>query len=77
VDAFSRPTPERRVVILGSDKGDKARPRFDAAQELGHLVLHRDHPEPGNRALEKQAHRFAGAFLLPADQVAAEWPEGG
>lgn len=76
VDAFSWPAPQRPVVILGSDKGDRARSRFDAAHELGHLVLHRDHPEPANRHLEKQAHRFAGAFLLPAERLTAEWPEG-
>lgn len=76
VDAFSWPGPRRPIVILGSDKRKKDRSRFDAAHELGHLVMHRDHPEPANRDLEKQAHRFAGAFLLPADRLAAEWPQG-
>jgi Zn-dependent peptidase ImmA (M78 family)/transcriptional regulator with XRE-family HTH domain len=76
VDAFSWPAPHRPIVILGSDKRKRDRSRFDAAHELGHLVMHRDYPEPANRDLEKQAHRFAGAFLLPADQLAAEWPQG-
>jgi Zn-dependent peptidase ImmA (M78 family)/DNA-binding XRE family transcriptional regulator len=76
VDAFSWPQEDRPIVILAADKGKKDRSRFDAAHELGHLVMHAHQPEPGNRDLEKQAHRFAGAFLLPADQLIAEWPKG-
>jgi Zn-dependent peptidase ImmA (M78 family)/transcriptional regulator with XRE-family HTH domain len=76
VDAFSWPGIERPIVILGSDKGDKARSRFDAAHELGHLVMHRDHPKPGDRELERQANRFASAFLLPGERLDAEWPSG-
>jgi Zn-dependent peptidase ImmA (M78 family) len=63
-------------VILGSDKGDRARSRFDAAHELGHLVMHHEHPKPGDPQLEKQAHRFASAFLLPTERLHAEWPSG-
>lgn len=68
----------RPVVLIGTDKGTAARWRFDAAHELGHLILHRnldrrrlrnlaDHKE-----VELQAHRFAGAFLLPRDSFADE-----
>jgi Zn-dependent peptidase ImmA (M78 family)/transcriptional regulator with XRE-family HTH domain len=76
VDAFSWPGNGRPIVILGSDKGDRARSRFDAAHELGHLVMHREHPKPGDRQLEGQAHRFASVFLLPTEQLHAEWPSG-
>lgn len=76
VDAFSWPGVDRPIVILGLDKGDRARSRFDAAHELGHLVMHRDHPQPGDRDLERQAHRFASTFLLPPDRLMAEWPSG-
>jgi Zn-dependent peptidase ImmA (M78 family) len=78
VDAFSWPTkpPRRPIVILGSDKDVPNRSRFDAAHELGHLLMHFDHPKPDDRALETQAHRFAGAFLLPAEQLEQEWPAG-
>ncbi len=76
VDAFSWPGIERPIIILGSDKDDKARARFDAAHELGHMVMHRNHPRPGDRDLERQAHRFASTFLLPADELEAEWPGG-
>lgn len=76
VDAFSWPGAARPIVILIADKEDRARSRFDAAHELGHLVMHREHPRPGDPQLEKQAHRFANAFLLPAERLHAEWPSG-
>lgn len=59
-------------VFLGADKESGPRSRYDAAHELGHLVLHRsiDPKHIENRTtfkvIENQAHRFAGAFLLPA-----------
>ena len=76
VDAFSWPGIDRPIVILVSDKADKARSRFDAAHELGHLVMHRRHPRSGDRDLERQAHRFASVFLVPSEPLAAEWPKG-
>ena len=69
VDAFSCVLEDRPIVVLNSDKGDKARSRHDAAHEFGHLVAH-DDTEPGSQIVEQQAHAFASAFLLPADQVA-------
>jgi Zn-dependent peptidase ImmA (M78 family) len=76
VDAFSWPGNERPIVILGTDKANRIRSRFDAAHELGHLVLHRDHPKPADPKLEWQAHRFANSFLLPPERLIEEWPEG-
>lgn len=80
VDAFTIPYPDRPVVVLGADKGHRDRSRFDAAHELAHLVLHR-HLDPGDAALEKQAHAFSAAFLMPADDIAhrlpakVDWPK--
>ena len=77
-DAFSCVLGGRPFLFLGSEKGDRARSRFDAAHELGHLVLHRhlearELREPQANALaEAQAHRFASAFLLPATTFAAD-----
>jgi Zn-dependent peptidase ImmA (M78 family)/DNA-binding XRE family transcriptional regulator len=68
IDAFSRPFPARPVVVLGDDKGDLPRSRLDAAHELGHLVMHPD-PEPDNRVLERQAHAFAAALLMPRNLI--------
>lgn len=73
VDAFSLPFPDRPVVVLGSDKQDRARSRFDAAHELGHLVLHGDQMW-GLPEIEKQAHRFAAAFLMPQEDIVDELP---
>lgn len=44
--------------------GSMERSRFDAAHELGHLVLHRHH-DSGDVAVEQEADRFASAFLIP------------
>ncbi|AHI80444.1 MULTISPECIES: XRE family transcriptional regulator [Burkholderia] len=66
----------RPLVLLSADKDNGYRSRFDLAHELGHLILHRHIPRPTERErhkqLEAQAHRFAGAFLLPAETFANE-----
>jgi Zn-dependent peptidase ImmA (M78 family) len=63
------------VVVLGDDKGQFDRSRFDGGHELGHLVMHPD-PQPGDRVLENQAHRFAAAFLMPRAQILDALPRG-
>ncbi len=73
VDAFSIPFPDHPVVVLGSNKNDRARSRFDAAHELGHLVLHGDEVW-GTKEVETQAHRFAAAFLMPRDEIIHDLP---
>lgn len=66
----------RPFVLLSADKSNAFRSRFDLAHEIGHLVLHRhvpDGPTPERHALmEKQAHYFAGALLLPSETFAAD-----
>ncbi|MFD0950391.1 ImmA/IrrE family metallo-endopeptidase [Paraperlucidibaca wandonensis] len=66
----------RPLVLLCADKGNAYRSRFDAAHELGHLVLHKHIEAPvdpaAHKLMEQQAHRFAGAFLLPSRGFAAE-----
>jgi Zn-dependent peptidase ImmA (M78 family)/DNA-binding XRE family transcriptional regulator len=73
VDAFSMPFFDHPVVVLGSDKNDRARSRFDAAHELGHLVVHGEEIW-GTREVEAQAHRFAAAFLMPREGIIHELP---
>ncbi|MGW4466369.1 helix-turn-helix domain-containing protein [Micromonospora sp. NPDC004704] len=79
IDAFSVPFADRPVVVLGADKNLRDRSRFDAAHELGHLVLH-DQDQIGNKTIEGQAHQFAAAFLMPAGEIMdqlptkADWP---
>lgn len=69
-------TTSRPYILLASDKQSFARRQFDAAHELGHIVLHRnvreDDLEKNFKLIEDQAYRFAAAFLLPADQYPLE-----
>jgi Zn-dependent peptidase ImmA (M78 family)/transcriptional regulator with XRE-family HTH domain len=74
LDAFSAWTPRRPVVFLATEKMSGSRRRFDAAHELGHLLLHRT-ASPGNREIESQADGFASAFLLPRQPFIAECPK--
>jgi Zn-dependent peptidase ImmA (M78 family)/transcriptional regulator with XRE-family HTH domain len=73
IDAYSRWSGPRPVIVLTLDKDDAARSNFDAAHELGHLVMHRD-PQPGSRVAEEQAQAFAAAFLMPSSAIRAELP---
>src|SRR5438477_9463176 len=70
LDAFSCLIGARPFVFLSSDRS-AVRSRYDAAHELGHLVLHSgvsmqqmEDNQIHDRA-EKEANRFAAAFLLP------------
>jgi Zn-dependent peptidase ImmA (M78 family)/transcriptional regulator with XRE-family HTH domain len=63
---------QRPFVFLGDAKGSAVRSRFDAAHELAHILLHQgitqeQLEDPVQlKKIEREAHRFAGAFLLPA-----------
>jgi len=74
IDAFSLAFTDRPVIVLASDKADRARSRFDVCHELGHLVLH-GADIWGTPEVEKQAHHFASAFLMPRDQISQELPD--
>jgi Zn-dependent peptidase ImmA (M78 family)/transcriptional regulator with XRE-family HTH domain len=54
------------IIVNGTHWGE--RQRFTLAHELAHLVLDVSNPKDG----EKAAHRFAGAFLMPAETIWAE-----
>lgn len=69
VNAFSLWRNEKPYVFLNTIKSAE-NSRFDAAHELGHLVLHQDGSTTG-RAAEDQANRFASAFLMPRADVLA------
>ncbi|HEY0120240.1 MAG TPA: ImmA/IrrE family metallo-endopeptidase [Rhizobium sp.] len=61
---------ERPHILLASDKMSLPRRQMDAAHELGHAVLHKGVTEAELKAdlkeIERQAFRFASAFLMPA-----------
>lgn len=65
----SRGEAVRVIVIRRGVHGE--RQRFNRARELGHMIMEVDGDE---RFREKAAHRFAGAFLMPAEAL---WPSVG
>jgi Zn-dependent peptidase ImmA (M78 family)/DNA-binding XRE family transcriptional regulator len=67
VDAFSMWWDGTPYVFLNTQKSAE-HSRFDAAHELGHLVMHR-HGQPHGQEAEKEANSFASAFLMPAKSV--------
>lgn len=58
------------LVFLNADRSSAVRGRFNAAHELGHLLLHRSVPAEywgtDIKERETQASKFGAAFLLPA-----------
>lgn len=81
IDAFCRRGPTS-VVVLNAVKGSASRTRFDAAHELGHLVMHGDIASRSRDEVEREANSFASAFLLPRAPLAralygrarVDWP---
>lgn len=75
VDAFSFYRSKTPFIFLNTYKSGE-HSRFDAAHELGHLVLHVDHraEPPSGKEAEKEAHAFAAAFLMPRDSLLASAP---
>ena len=69
VNAFSLWRDEKPYVFLNTMKTAE-NSRFDAAHELGHLVLHQDGKTTG-RAAEEEANSFASEFLMPPADVLA------
>ena len=72
LDAFSFWHGATPHVFLDTRKSAE-RTRMDVAHELGHLVLHFKGGASGSRQAEREAQRFAGAFLMPRDSVAANF----
>jgi Zn-dependent peptidase ImmA (M78 family)/DNA-binding XRE family transcriptional regulator len=73
VDAFSMWRDGTPFVFLNTQKSCE-HSRFDAAHELGHLVMHRHGPPSGQQA-EAEANAFASAFLMPRASVLASAPK--
>lgn len=72
-DAFSFRENHRLFVLLNTTKSAE-RGRFDAAHELGHLVLHCETANPTGVEAEREANAFASAFLMPEADVRANMP---
>lgn len=63
------------VMLLAKDKQGGVRRRFDAAHELGHLILHQSvskiELQENLTLIEEQAMAFAGAILMPASSFSS------
>ncbi|MEU4518825.1 XRE family transcriptional regulator [Amycolatopsis sp. NPDC024027] len=70
VDAFSLYIENEPFIFIDTGKTAE-RQRFDAAHELGHLVMHQGRERVQSREAERQADRFAAAFLMPRADVLA------
>lgn len=68
VDAFSVWRNDVPYIFLNTFKSSE-RSRFDAAHELGHLILHRHGGPKQDRFVEKEADGFASSFLMPRADV--------
>jgi Zn-dependent peptidase ImmA (M78 family)/transcriptional regulator with XRE-family HTH domain len=73
VDAFSCWRDQVPYVFLNTLKSAE-RSRFDAAHELGHLVLHRHGGPDQGKAVELEAQSFASSFLMPEPDIRATIP---
>ena len=82
IDAFSQKQEidgrDYYFIILGEDKGSAVRRQFDAAHELGHIILHdpfldlNDMDKEQFKEIEREANDFAAAFLLPKEAFAKD-----
>lgn len=70
VDAFSCWRNGTPFIFLNTFKSAE-RSRFDAAHELGHLVMHKHGTPQDSRQAENEANQFASHLLMPADDVAS------
>lgn len=68
VSALGRP-----VMCLSHERRNVLRRRYNAAHELGHLLMHR-RAAPGSALHEREADQFAAELLMPADDMAAVLP---
>lgn len=66
--------PDTEVVVVSS-RTNLERKRFNLAHEVAHRVIN-SVADPASMKLEKAMHRFAGAFLAPADHLCREVGEG-
>lgn len=77
IDAFtqsySSATGKTYCIVLGDDKNTYVRRNFDAAHELGHIMLHdglsdvTEYDRVEMKEIENEANQFAAAFLMPAE----------
>jgi Zn-dependent peptidase ImmA (M78 family)/transcriptional regulator with XRE-family HTH domain len=73
VDAFSCWRNDTPYIFLNTIKSAE-HSRFDAAHELGHLVLHKHGGPHQGKEAEREANAFASSLLMPSADVLARIP---
>jgi Zn-dependent peptidase ImmA (M78 family)/transcriptional regulator with XRE-family HTH domain len=73
VNAFSFWRDYKPYVFLNNFKTAESS-IFDAAHELGHLVMHKHGDPKETRSAEREANAFASALLMPARDVRSRMP---
>ncbi len=73
LDAFSCWRGDTPYIFLNTAKSAE-RSRFDAAHELGHLVMHKHGGPQQGKSAEFEAHLFAASFLMPQSDIEAKIP---
>jgi Zn-dependent peptidase ImmA (M78 family) len=73
LDAFSCWRGDTPYVFLNTAKSSE-RSRFDAAHELGHLVMHKHGGPQQGKSAEHEAQLFAASFLMPQSDIEAKIP---
>jgi Zn-dependent peptidase ImmA (M78 family)/DNA-binding Xre family transcriptional regulator len=73
LDAFSCWRGDTPYIFLNTAKSSE-RSRFDAAHELGHLVMHKHGGPQQGKSAEFEAQLFAASFLMPQSDVEAKIP---
>jgi Zn-dependent peptidase ImmA (M78 family) len=73
VDAFSFWRDQKPYISLNNFKTAE-RSIFDAAHELGHLVMHRHGGPRPSRSAAREANRIRGCVSMPENDVTARIP---
>lgn len=78
LEALSQQIESQNIIVINSDKGTAVRHRFDAAHELGHIILHRNvsretmEDKEVYDLMEEQAHAFSREFIFPSEAFLTE-----
>lgn len=82
IDAFTQVHTlnglQQFCLVLSNDKQSMVRRNFDAAHELGHIILHnkltniKELSKEEFKKMENEANQFAAAFLMPKNRFFAE-----
>ncbi len=73
LDAFSCWRGDTPYIFLNTAKSAE-RSRFDAAHELGHLVMHKHGGPQQGKSAEHEAQLFAASFMMPQSDIEAKIP---